>query len=384
MLKLIRNANVYTPLSIGIKDILVAGEKIVAIEDTIPVSDLYTQIIDLKGKILTPGLIDQHVHITGAGGKHGFGSMTPEIMLSEFISCGTTTVVGLLGTDGSARSIKTLYAKVKALETEGITAYMFTSYFGLDAVTFTESIQDDMIFIDKVLGCKIAISDERSSYPQDLDLLRHLKQVRVGGMIAGKKGILHIHLGGLNSKMDVLIRLVKEYEFPIEHISPTHVGRTLPLFEQAIEFAKMGGMIDITSGGTKYTDPYKSVLYALEQGVSIDLITFSSDGNAGLGITDANGKTIGFKKAPIHHNLSQVILLIKEGKLSISDAFKVITANPAKNLALKSKGHIKVGFDADFCAFNSELELTDVFARGQLMMKDKEILVYGNFENKNN
>lgn len=384
MLKLFKNADVYTPESIGIKDILIAGEKIVAIEDTIPESALYSQVIDLNGKILTPGLIDQHVHITGAGGKHGFGSMTPEIMLSEFIACGTTTVVGLLGTDGSARSIKTLYAKAKSLETEGISAYIFTSYFGLDPVTFTESIQDDMIFIDKVLGCKIAISDERSSYPQDLDLLRHLKQVRVGGLISGKKGILHVHLGGLTSKMDVLIRLVKEYEFPIEHISPTHVGRTLPLFEQAIEFAKLGGMIDITSGGTKYTDPYKSVLYALEKGVSIDLMTFSSDGNAGLGITDASGKTIGFKKAPIDHNLKQVVLLVKEGKLPIADAFKLITANPAKNLALKTKGHIKVGFDADFCAFNKDLELTDVIARGQEMMIDKEIVVFGSFETKKN
>ena len=384
MLKLIKNADVYTPESIGIKDILIAGEKIVAIEDTIPESTLYSQVIDLNGKILTPGLIDQHVHITGAGGKHGFGSMTPEIMLSEFIACGTTTVVGLLGTDGSARSIKTLYAKAKSLETEGISAYIFTSYFGLDPVTFTESIQDDMIFIDKVLGCKIAISDERSSYPQDVDLLRHLKQVRVGGLIAGKKGILHVHLGGLTSKMDVLIRLVKEYEFPIEHISPTHVGRTLPLFEQAIEFAKLGGMIDITSGGTKYTDPYKSVLYALEKGVSIDLMTFSSDGNAGLGITDASGKTIGFKKAPIDHNLKQVVLLVKEGKLPIADAFKLITANPAKNLALKTKGNIKVGYDADFCAFNKDLELTDVIARGQEMMIDKEIVVFGSFETKKN
>lgn len=384
MLKLIRNADVYTPESIGIKDILIAGEKIVAIEDTIPESTMYSQVIDLKGKILTPGLIDQHVHITGAGGKHGFGSMTPEIMLSEFIACGTTTVVGLLGTDGSARSIKTLYAKAKSLETEGISAYIFTSYFGLDPVTFTETIQDDMIFIDKVLGCKIAISDERSSYPQELDLLRHLKQVRVGGLIAGKKGILHIHLGGLSSRMDVLIKLVKEYEFPIEHISPTHVGRTLPLFEQAIEFAKLGGMIDITSGGTKYTDPYKSVLYALEKGVSIDKMTFSSDGNAGIGITDETGKTIGFKKAPIDQNLKQVVLLVKEGKLPIADAFKLITANPAKNLALKTKGHIKVGYDADFCAFNKDLQLTDVIARGQTMMKDEKIIVFGNFETKNN
>ncbi|WP_281239150.1 beta-aspartyl-peptidase [Flavobacterium praedii] len=382
MLKLIKNADVYTPESIGVKDILLAGDKIVAIENSIPNSDLYSQVFDLKGKILTPGLIDQHVHITGAGGKHGFGSMTPEIMLSEFIACGTTTVVGLLGTDGSARSIKTLYAKAKSLESEGISAYILTSYFGLDAVTFTESVQDDMIFIDKVVGCKIAISDERSSYPLEIDLLRFLKQVRVGGLIAGKKGILHIHLGALSSRMDVLLKIVKEYEFPIEHISPTHVGRSLPLFEQAIEFAKLGGMIDITSGGTKYTDPYKSVLYALEKGVSIDMMTFSSDGNAGIGIMDENGRTIGFKKAPINLNLKQVLLLIKEGNVPIEEAFKLITANPAKNLALKTKGHIKIGYDADFCAFNSDLELTDVFAKGKQMMKEKEIIVFGNFESQ--
>ncbi|MGL2999839.1 beta-aspartyl-peptidase [Flavobacterium sp. RSSB_23] len=384
MLKLIQNATVYAPEFLGKKDILIAGEKIVAIEDAIAVSTLFSEVIDFKGKIVTPGLIDQHVHITGAGGKHGFGSMTPEIMLSEFIACGTTTVVGLLGTDGSARSIKTLYAKAKSLESEGISSYILTSYFGLDAVTFTQSIQDDMIFIDKVVGCKVAISDERSSYPEAIDLLRELKQVRVGGLIAGKKGILHIHLGALSSRMDVLLELVQKYEFPIEHISPTHVGRTLPLFEQAIEFAKLGGMIDITSGGTKYTDPYKSVLYALEKGVSIDKMTFSSDGNAGIGIVNEQGVTIGFKKAPIHLNLKQVVLLVQEGKLPIEQAFKLITSNPAKNLALKHKGSIKVGFDADFCAFTNDLQLTDVIARGKQMMKDGDILVYGNFETKIN
>ncbi|SNR38486.1 beta-aspartyl-dipeptidase (metallo-type) [Lutibacter agarilyticus] len=381
MLKILQNASIYSTSYIGKKDILFAGEKIVAIEDRIEITETISEVIDLKGSIVTSGLIDQHVHIIGAGGKHGFGSMTPEIMLSEFIKCGTTTVVGLLGTDGSARSIKTLYAKSKSLESEGLSAYIYTSYFGLDAVTFTESIQDDMIFIDKVLGCKVAISDERSSYPLETDLLRQLKQVRVGGLIAGKKGILHIHLGSLSSKMEILLKIVKEHGFPIEHISPTHVGRTLPLFEQAIEFAKLGGMIDITSGGTKYTDPYKSVLYALEKGVSIDNMTFSSDGNAGIGIMDANGATVGFKKAPIHLNLEQVKLLIKEGKLPIEEAFKLITSNPAKNLALKQKGHVKVGFDADICVFDTDLNLTDVFSRGKQLMKNSEVIVYGNFEN---
>jgi|TARA_B110000114_G_scaffold185641_1_gene233702 beta-aspartyl-dipeptidase (metallo-type) len=380
MIKLIQNTELYTPKYLGKKDILIAGNKIVAIADNLDVYKNEAEVFNAKGKIVTPGLIDQHIHITGAGGKDGFSSMTPEINLSELIACGTTTVVGLLGTDGTIRNIKSLYAKAKSLEVEGISAYMFCGYYGLDSVTITDSIQSDMIFIDKVLGCKIAISDIRSSYPTALELVRKLRDVRVGGFIGNKKGILHVHLGNLDTKMDVLFELVNDYKFPIEHISPTHVGRTKELFDQAIEFAKLGGMIDITTGASKYTDPYKSVLYALESGVSMDNMTFSTDGNAGLTKFDDAGKAIGVRKAPIDKNLEEVVLLIKEGGISISEAFKLITTNPARNLGLKHKGKIEVGCDADLCCFTEDLKLLDVFAKGQQMMKNGNIVVKGNFE----
>lgn len=382
MLTLIKNADLYTPESLGNQDILISGEKIIAVSGNLDGCREFAKVLDFSGKIVTPGLIDQHIHITGAGGKNGFSSMTPEVTLSELISCGTTTVVGLLGTDGTARNIRSLFSKAKALEQEGISAYMFCGYYGVDSVTITDSIQGDMIFVDNVLGCKIAISDVRSSYPTSRELLRKLREVRVGGFIGNKKGILHIHLGNLNTKMDILFDLVETYQFPIEHISPTHVGRTKELFDQAIEFAKLGGIIDITTGASKYTDPYKSVQYALEQGVSIDKMSFSSDGHAGLSVFDNKGRQIGVKKAPIDQNLEQVIHLIKLGGVKIGDAFRLITTNPATNLGLKNKGRIAVGCDADLCAFNTEFELKDVFARGQQMMSDSKILVKGNFETK--
>ena len=377
---LIKNAFVYAPQPLGNKDILVGAEKILAIEDSISNPNNMFKEWDAKGKTVTPGFIDQHIHIIGAGGKHGFGSMTPEISMSDLIACGSTTVVGLLGTDGSARSIKSLYAKTKSLSSEGITAYMFTGYYGLDPVHIMQSVQDDMVFIDPVLGCKIAIADIRSSYPTDFDLLRILRAVKVGGMLANKKGILHIHLGNLKTKMDTLFRLVQEHEFPIAHISPTHVGRTKELFEQAIEFAKLGGMIDLTTGASKYTDPYKAVLYALEKGVSIDKITFSSDGNAGLDKLDENGNLIGFRRAVINQNYLQVKELINHGQVKLEDAIKLITINPAINLGLKNKGSIKVGSDADFCCLDAEFNLTDVFARGKQMMENTQVIVKGHFE----
>ena len=37
--------------------------------------------LDLKDKIMTPGFIDQHIHITGAGGKRGFSSITSNFVL---------------------------------------------------------------------------------------------------------------------------------------------------------------------------------------------------------------------------------------------------------------------------------------------------------------
>lgn len=376
---LIKNANVYAPESLGIKDLLIANGRIQAIENNIEKNKLFTQIWDAQEKIVTPGIIDQHVHIIGAGGKNGFHSMTPEIKMTDLISCGTTTVVGLLGTDGSSRSIKTLNAKTKSLINEGISAYMYTGYYGLDPIHLTESVKDDMMFIDNVLGCKIALADIRSSYPTPLELVRLLKDIRVGGMLASKKGILHIHLGALTDKMDVLFDLVENFEFPIEHISPTHVGRTKDLFEQAIKFAKLGGMIDITTGASKYTDPYKSVLYALEKGVDISKITFSSDGNAGLEKLDDKGKLIGFRKAPVDKNLEEVISLIKKGGVSIEDAFKIITKNPANNLGLTNKGIIKVGADADFCVFDSDLKLMDVLAHGVLMMENYDLKVNDSF-----
>lgn len=377
---LIKNTNLYSPQSLGKKDILISNGKIVAIDDEIVNHSVFSKVWDAKGAITTPGFIDQHIHVIGAGGKHGFASMTPQLHLGDLINCGTTTVVGLLGTDGSTRSIKTLFSKTQALNQEGITAYMYTGYYGLDKVYLMNSLQEDMIYIDCVIGCKIAISDIRSSYPSALELLRLLRNVRVGGMLSGKKGILHLHLGALSSKMDLLFEIIENYEFPIEHISPTHVGRTKELFDQAITFAKMGGMIDITTGASKYTDPYKSVLYALDNNVSIDNITFSSDGNAGLDKLDKNNNLVGFKSAPFDKNFEEVINLHKLGDIPLEDALKLITSNPAKNLGLKNKGEVKVNSDADLCFLNSDLKLNTVIANGKFMMQDGDLVVKGSFE----
>ncbi|WP_276894160.1 beta-aspartyl-peptidase [Hallella bergensis] len=380
MLTLIKNTHLYTPEYCGVKDLLLCGEKLVAIGEHLNVTGMQTQEIDAQGLNCMPGLIDQHVHIIGGGGQTGYFSLAPEISLSTLIKCGTTTVVGLLGTDGFVKSLPQLYAKTKALCQDGISAYMLTGFYGLPTPTITSSIAEDMIYLDKCIGCKIAMSDDRSSHPTKLELLRIIQQVRLGGFTSAKGGVMHVHLGALPSKIDLLLEIAKEFPSLISYISPTHMGRTHDLFLQAIEFAKLGGMVDISTGGTKYTDPHLTVMEGLERGININQMTFSSDGNAGVRRKNSETGEDTYKKAPLHKNLEQVVALIKEDGMSPSEAFKLITVNPAKNMKLKGKGRIAEELDADFTLFDDQWQLQEVWARGTRMMHEGTVIKKGNFE----
>ena len=165
MIKLFKNAQVYAPAPLGKKDLLIVDEKICRIAEKITgyegLPDVET--FDLEGKILTPGYIDLHVHITGGGGEQGPASRVPESQLSVFTTNGITTVVGLLGTDGITRSIENLVAKARALNDEGITAYTLTSAYGYPPTTLTGSVEKDIMMIPPMVGVKVAVSDHRSS-----------------------------------------------------------------------------------------------------------------------------------------------------------------------------------------------------------------------------
>ena len=165
MFTLIKNANLYSPEHLGTNDVLLADDKIALIDRKIELTGIPLNTIDAGGCAVTPGFIDQHVHITGGGGQTGYASLVPDVSMSELVACGTTTVVGLLGTDGFVKELTTLYAKTKALEDDGLSAYMLTSFYGLPPKTLMSCVADDLIFIDKVIGCKLAMTTAALSPP---------------------------------------------------------------------------------------------------------------------------------------------------------------------------------------------------------------------------
>lgn len=380
MFRLIKNAHIYAPKDLGNNDILLCGNKIAMIDKKIDLAGMEMDVFDAEGKIVTPGFIDRHVHVIGGGGQQGFASLAPEVTVSELISCGTTTVIGLLGTDGFVKDLPSLYAKVKGLSQEGLSAYMLTGYYGIPTPTLTHSVAEDLIYIDKVIGCKLAMSDDRSSFPTEQEILRLINQVRLGGFTSGKGGFLHIHLGNLPSGISLLIDIAKKYPTLIKYLSPTHMIRTDLLFQQAIEFAKMGGNVDFSTGGTRFQLPHQCVVEAITKGVDLDRISFSSDGHGGVRrINPVTGEDT-YRPAPLDLNFKEMRTLVKECNMPLEQALKLITVNPAHHMYLHQKGEIAIGKDADLCMLDPQLNLTDVILNGEVAMQNQTIIKKGRYE----
>lgn len=368
----IKNAHVYAPQDKGIQDVWIAGGKIEAVSKTLPIID-GIDCIDATGKILTPGLIDRHVHITGGGGEGGFCTQAPAVTASRLIHGGLTTVVGLLGTDGITRNVENLVAKAKALKEQGISVYCMTGAYGYPSITITDSVQKDIVFVEEIIGCKLALSDHRSSHVTFEELMHLASDVRVAGMLSKKAGILTLHLGDEKQGLQMVMDILDQTDIPIKTFQPTHVNRNPALLQQAIGFAKRGGTIDITCDSTE--DVYQALMRIKEEDVCMDQVTLSSDGQGSWSKYDAQGNLVQIGVSDVDTIYKQIIYLVKQKNWSMEDALALGCRNVAKALELyPQKGAIQKGSDADLLLWDKDLTLDTVIAQGNILMKDGKLL----------
>ncbi|MCH8031191.1 MAG: beta-aspartyl-peptidase, partial [Bacteroidetes bacterium] len=224
-LQLLLNADIFAPEHLGRRHVLVGGGQVLYIGEEKPVVEgPEIEEIDLEGKRLMPGLVDAHVHVTGGGGEAGAHTRAPAPMLSHYTLAGVTTVVGLLGTDDLTRSTSGLLTQVKALRNEGLSAFAWTGGYHLPPTTLTGSVRGDIVHLEEVIGFgELAISDHRSSQPTFDEFLRVASECHVAGLMTGKAGVLHLHLGDGSRGLEFVRRALNETELPPRTFHPTHV-----------------------------------------------------------------------------------------------------------------------------------------------------------------
>jgi len=378
---LIKNAHVLDPADQGKNNVLVIGDKIVYIGESEVELPFYLESVaeevDLEGNFLVPGIIDGHVHILGGGGEGGPITRTPEITLTKLTLNGVSTVVGVLGTDSTTRNLQSLVAKARALQEEGLTTYIYTGAYQIPTPTITGTVRDDITLIDKVIGSKLAISDHRSSQPTAQQIKYLASECRVGGMMGSKPGLLHVHIGSQSEGLQPLFDVVNSTDIPASQMYPTHVSRNKELLDQAAEYTKIGGAVDVTAGSSAP----EAIIYLKELGADMSNVTVSSDGNGSLPRFNEDGEFIGLGVGSPGTLLETLRTLVNENVMEIGEILPLLTTNPANHLDLQNKGELVSGKDADMVCLEKEtLQLKHLWAKGALMVKESTPTVSGTFE----
>ena len=257
---LLRGGRVIDPASgrDGIADIAISGDRISAIESSLP-ADAAQQVIDVAGKIVTAGLIDTHAHVyQHVTGRFGLNADMVGVR------SGVTTVV-----DQGGPSCMTIpgfrHFVVEKAETRvlcfisaylvgGLEGHLYPSLYGPEQVDVKATIRAARANADIVRGVKAHAEIGGASR-------WGLEVIKLGKRISSELGVpLYIHLGQI---------------WPVKDgatIDPDEVVRALmPLMEPGDVLAHPftrhpGGFVSATTG-----EVHPVVWAALERGVTVDV-----------------------------------------------------------------------------------------------------------------
>ena len=361
MFRLIENGEVYAPEYLGPRSVLLAGDKIARIDHvdgaSLAKAGLEIETIDATGCLIVPGFIDPHQHLLGGSGEQGFSTQTPEIGPREIVQAGITTVVGCLGVDSSMKTMAGLLAKAKALKEEGINAYVWSGGYAVPPTTITNSVSNDIMFIDEVIGAgEIAIADRRGLEPTAQELARLISDSHNGGMLSRKAGLTHLHVGDSDQRLRLIREVIENHHVEAGWIYPTHIHRSEDLMLEAIDLAKNGSFVDID---TVDEDLAKWLRFYLDNNGWPEKLTVSSDAS----ITSPS-------------NLyDQIRTCILEHDLPVTEVLSLVTVNTATALKLTDiKGKVAEGLLADILVIDKETwDLREVISRGRRLLKNGRI-----------
>ncbi len=372
MFRLLKNGHVYAPKDLGIKDILLWEDRIIRIGENLRIPEGFEgEEADLSGKIIIPGLVDTHVHITGGGGEGGFTTRTSEITFEEIAEAGVTTLVGVLGTDGYARRVEDVLVKCMALREEGFDCYFLTGSYTFPITTMRGCVAEDIIFNEYCLGTgEVAHCDHRGSLMRYEEFTRLAADTRNGARLAGLKGVLNIHLGNYPDPSAFFIRACEEDITFRPLIVPTHVTRKYEVFESCLRFLEYGGQIDITAGSDsnasqKSCGSVDGLEIIYKKYGTLDRVSMTSDGNGSAPVWDELGNMIGMGKGSCKVLLSDLKKATQRGIIPFEEILRTITTTPAAIYGLKnSAGTIVENGKANFAVLDEKLDLDSTILNG--------------------
>lgn len=233
------------------------------------------------------------------------------------------------------------------------------------------------MLIPEVVGVgEVAVSDHRGSQQPLAALAGLASEVRVGGMLAGKAGLMYCHLGSHKTGLAPLRELTESTALPIANVLPTHMERTPELVAEGKAWLRSGGRVDF-SGYPQLA--VAAILEYQKEGLDLSKVTLSSDAYGSLPVFDTQGQLVSYSYGRPEVLWKQVKELVSKG-MDVSTAVTLVTSNPADALGMRHKGRIAAGADADLLVVDAAtLDIDYVIGRGRLL-KTPSAIAAGMFE----
>ncbi|WP_077328763.1 dihydropyrimidinase [Virgibacillus siamensis] len=398
MRTLIKNGTIVTAIDEFVGDVLVEGEKIVAVGEQLDVSA--AEVVDAKGKYVLPGGVDQHVHYSFEfKGERVRGFETS----NAAVAGGTTTVVEFVNQEqgkGMADTIfdmdkkevvnqamadysyhavvcdpvDSTFEEIADLPNRGIsTVKLFMAYKGMPFHSDDEALYKALIAA-KEAGVTVMVHCENAdvidylqkkliyegktdpyyhavSRPARVELEATQRVINLAAMVGAPVYIVHVTA---KSVMQA-IRSAKNEGLPV-------YGETcvqyLMLDKDDLAKPNFEGAKYVMSPALRTKGDQEALWEAVNNGwlnaVSTDHCGFNWESQKHMGIDDFTNIPNG---APGVENRLGVLWTygVNTGKISRQRFVDLFATTPAKNMGLHhNKGHIGVGMDADIVIYDPD------------------------------
>ena len=325
----------------AVRDIGIRNGVIEAVEAAIP-AERALRVIDAKGKLVTPGLIDLHAHTYPYGS--GIGIPADELVPHQ----GTTTAVsaGDAGANNFAAFRRFIVASTRTrlyafvhIANIGLTGFPIGELYNLDFARTEDAARTVAENADIVIGIKVRMSENVIAKHGLEPLKRAIRACELSG-VAGAKVMCHI--GGVENRklMSDILDALRPKDILTHCYSGapnlsndfTNIVQDAKLLPAALEAKRRGVHFDVGHGGGSFD--YTIAEAAIAQGAGPD--TISSD----IHVFSGNSPGMPY--------LTWVMSKFLNMGFSLEDVVRMATVNAANAIGKMAKlGTLQVGGPGD-------------------------------------
>lgn len=368
--------------------VIIEGEKIAAV-DTIYTPKPTDLLFNVDGKIVTPGLIDLHIH--GGGGRDVMGGTVEDVLAvaKHQLKAGVTSFVPSL----SSRPWEQMLIALDKINE----AYQLQQKEGFDGAQIAGIYLEGPFMNPLSRGGQPESAIQKPTKDAYLEIIERagelLRLVLVapeveGGMELAEEVLARGLIAAVGHSEASYEEVVRAVSLGLDHAVHTFNGGLTGITKRApglIGAALNIGEIhcELICDGIHVHQANMQLLYKLKGSDKIILI---SDAVLPAGLSDGVYTLSDGRKIRVQNNtaiaadtgagnLAGSCLPLNQGVknmmefvgATLAEAVKMATLNPAKRLGLTNKGQLFPGKDADLAVFSPEFELEKLFILGKEM-----------------